>query len=85
VNSFVVASAATLVPPAPVRLRDAPARHAAMLQAMLERPNKLDSDTLRRGAIVTDARSTISLDIADAQMAYRRLVIETVPPAFLLN
>jgi enolase len=27
----------------------------------------------------------ISLDIADAQMAYRRLVIETVPRAFLLN
>jgi len=85
VNSFVVASAATLVPPAPVRLRDAPVRHAATLQAMLERPNKLDSDTLRRGAIITDARNTISLDIADAQMAYRRLVIETVPPAFLLN
>jgi hypothetical protein len=52
---------------------------------MMERPNKLDSDTLRRGAIVTDARNSISLDIADAQMAYRRLVIETVPRAFLLN
>ena len=85
VNSFVVASAARLVPPEPVRLRDAPVRHAATLQAMLERPTKLDSDTLRRGAIITDARNTISLDIADAQMAYRRLVIETVPPAFLLN
>ncbi|MBY0438475.1 MAG: fused MFS/spermidine synthase [Burkholderiales bacterium] len=85
VNSFVVASAARLVPPEPVRLRDAPPRHAATLQAMLERPNKLDSETLRRGAIITDARNTISLDIADAQMAYRRLVIETVPPAFLLN
>jgi hypothetical protein len=56
-----------------------------MLRAMMERPNKLDSDTLRRGAIVTDARNSISLDIADAQMAYRRLVIETVPRAFLLN
>jgi predicted membrane-bound spermidine synthase len=85
VNSFVVAGAARLVPPEPVRLRDAPSRHAATLQAMMERPNKLDSDTLRRGAIITDARNTIALDIADAQMAYRRLVIETVPPAFLLN
>jgi spermidine synthase len=85
VNSFVVASAARLVPPEPVRLRDAPPRHAATLQAMLERPNKLDSDTLRRGSIITDARNTISLDIADAQMAYRRLVIETVPSAFLIN
>lgn len=85
VNSFVVASAVTLAPPAPLRLRDAPPGHAATLQAMLERPNKLDSDTLRRGAIITDARNTISLDIADAQMAYRRLVIETVPRAFLLN
>ena len=81
----MVASAVTLAPPAPLRLRDAPPRHAATLQAMLERPNKLDSDTLRRGAIITDARNTISLDIADAQMAYRRLVIETVPRAFLLN
>jgi len=85
VNSFVVASAGTLVPPSPVRLREAPPRHAAMLQTMLERPNKLDADTLRRGAIITDARNSISLDIADAQMAYRRLVIETVPRAFLVN
>lgn len=85
VNSFVVASASSLVPPAPVRLHDAPVRHATMLRTMMERPNKLDSDTLRRGAIVTDARNSISLDIADAQMAYRRLVIETVPRAFLLN
>ena len=85
VNSFVVASAARLVPPAPLRLHDAPPRHAAALRAMMERPNKLDSDTLRRGAIITDARNSLSLDIADAQMAYRRLVIETVPRAFLLN
>ncbi len=85
VNSFVVASAATLVPPSPARLREAPPRHAATLRTMLDRPNKLDSDTLRRGAVITDARNSISLDIADAQMAYRRLVIETVPRAFLLN
>ena len=85
VNSFVVASAGTLVPPSAARLREAPPRHAATLRTMLDRPNKLDSDTLRRGAVITDARNSISLDIADAQMAYRRLVIETVPRAFLLN
>ncbi|MBC7781285.1 MAG: fused MFS/spermidine synthase [Proteobacteria bacterium] len=84
-NSFVVASAAFLTPPGPVMLKEAPARHAKSLYQMLDRPNKLDSETFRRGSIVTDARNLISLDIADAQMAYRRLVIENVPPAFLLN
>jgi spermidine synthase len=84
-NSFVVASASRLTPPAPVTLKDAPARHAATLHAMLERPSKLDSDTLKRGSVVTDAKNPISLDIADAQMSYRRLVIESVPAAFLLN
>ena len=56
-----------------------------VLRWMLDQPNKLDSDTLRRGSIVTDARNLISLDIADAQMSYRRLVVENVPSAFLLN
>jgi len=84
-NSFVVASAAHLTPPTAVPVRDVPARHASTLRSMLDQPNKLDSDTLRRGSIVTDARNLISLDIADAQMSYRRLVVENVPPAFLLN
>jgi predicted membrane-bound spermidine synthase len=84
-NSFVVASASHLTPPRAVTLRDAPPRHAKLLFDMLDRPNKLDSETLRRGSVVTDARNLIALDIADMQMSYRRLVIQTVPPAFLLN
>jgi len=84
-NSFVVASAARLTPPAPVALKNAPVHHARTLYTMLENPNKLDPETLRRGSIVTDASNMIALDIAEAQMSYRRLVIENVPAAFLLN
>ena len=85
INSFVVASASHLAPPRAVTLRDAPAQHAKLLFEMLDRPNKLDSRTLQQGSVVTDARNMIALDIADMQMSYRRLVVRTVPPAFLLN
>ena len=85
VNSFVVAATRPLPAPAVTSTLQVPGRHAPALRDMLARP--LDSRALRagRGQVVTDARNSGTLDIAAAQLAYRRLVIETVPPAFLVN
>lgn len=85
VNSFVVASARPLPAPGFASTLHAPGRHAAALRDMLERPLRAEALRAGRGQVVTDARNSGTLDIAAAQLAYRRLVIETVPPAFLVN
>jgi spermidine synthase len=85
-NSFVVVSNGPLARPrhaAPGA--GIPEPHRAVLAEMLTRSRKLDADTLRGGRIVTDARNFIALEIAEAQLSYRRLVVESVPPAFLIN
>jgi spermidine synthase len=85
VNSFVVASATPLASPAFTSTLEVPGRHAGALREMLGRPMGPDALRAGRGQVVTDARNSGTLDIAAAQLAYRRLVIETVPPAFLVN
>jgi spermidine synthase len=85
INSFIVAGAAALRAPQPVRLDGVPPQHAATLEAMLARPLAVSRGLLEDGEIVTDARNRATHDIALNQLIYRRAVVESLPPAFLVN
>ncbi|HKA42743.1 MAG TPA: fused MFS/spermidine synthase [Burkholderiales bacterium] len=85
VNSFIVASANPLRSPERPRLTDIPLRHDSVLAEMLERPQALTRELLGRGQVVTDARSAAAYDIAQSQIRYRKSIVESVPPAFLVN
>ena len=85
VNSFIVASAAPLPEPREVSLDDVPAQHSAALGAMLKQPQALSRGLLADGEIVTDARNRAVHDVAIGQLVYRRSVVESLPPAFLVN
>lgn len=85
VNSFVVAGADPLPAPAKVTLDYVPPRHSESLWSMLANPRPLDAALLAGGTIVTDARSTAAHDMALGQLVYRHAVVETLPPALLLN
>jgi spermidine synthase len=83
-NSFVVAGAHALPAPARVTLDDVPAGYAESLWEMLASPRPAD-DAMAGGRIVTDAVSAATHDFATTQLAYRRTVVEAMPPALLLN
>ncbi len=85
INSFIVASSKPLPPPASVDLRNVPTRHFQVLSNMLHDPLPLDKELLEHGLVITDARNTVSKDIATSQMIHRRQVVESVPAAFLVN
>jgi predicted membrane-bound spermidine synthase len=84
INSFVVASAGPLEP-GPPRLDDVPAIYAEDLQRLHAHPRQLDRSLTEGGQVITDARSAAAADLARVQMAYRRDVVKTLPPAFLVN
>ena len=52
---------------------------------MLARPQPPTSERLEGGEVVTDARSRGLHDVAESQLIYRRRLIESLPPAFLVN
>ena len=52
---------------------------------MIAHPLALHRGLLKDGAIVTDARNRALHAIAESQIIYRRAVVESVPPAFLVN
>jgi spermidine synthase len=85
INSFAVAAAEALPDPQPSALDDVIATHAETLAEMLRRPRALDAALLGNGAVVTDARNAAARETARAQLAYRRMVVEELPAAFLLN
>jgi spermidine synthase len=85
INSFVVAAAAALPDAVPSVPDDVIATHAEALAEMLRRPRALDAALLGNGAIVTDARNAGARETARAQLTYRRMVVEELPGAFLLN
>ena len=85
VNGFVVASSKPLPSPAGVDLRDVPSRHFDILSTMLRDPLPLDQHLLEHGLVITDARNTVSKDIAASQLTYRRYVVDALPAAFLVN
>jgi spermidine synthase len=85
VNSFIVAAAAALPEPGPVKLDYVPPQHADTLYEMMRQPVALNRGLLKDGRIVTDARSRAVHDIAGSQVLYRRAVVGSVPPAFLVN
>jgi spermidine synthase len=85
VNSFVVASAAPLQPPAKVTLDYVPARHSEALWGMLARPHALDDALLAGGRVVTDAHNAAAHDMAMTQLIYRRSVVDALPREILLN
>jgi len=85
VNSFIVAGAAPLPRPQEVTLDYVPPHHAGRLAEMLMQPQALNRGLLKDGEIVTDARNRALHDIATTQLIYRRSIVQTVPPAFLVN
>lgn len=85
VNSFVVAAPEPLPSPQRVTLDSVPAHHESTLWEMLARPRGLEQELLAGGRIVTDARNPAAHDLAQSQLAYRRFVVEAMPPALLLN
>ena len=84
-NSFLVAAARALPQPASVTLDHVPERHADTLWNMLANPRAVDAEALAAGRIVTDAVNAGAHDFAITQLAYRRSVVEGVPPALLMN
>lgn len=84
VNSFVVASAATLQAVAP-RMDDVPSTYAAQLEQLYAHPRQLDRSLTAGGQVITDARSAVAADLARMQMNYRREVVKNLPAAFLVN
>jgi spermidine synthase len=84
-NSFLVASPRALPQPVKVTLDHVPERHADTLWNMLANPRAVDDAALAGGRIVTDAVNAGAHDSAMTQLAYRRSVVEAVPPALLMN
>ncbi|MBI3043645.1 MAG: fused MFS/spermidine synthase [Betaproteobacteria bacterium] len=85
INSFIVAGVAALPEPQPVKLDYVPPQHAETLDDMMTRPLTLNRGLLEDGEIVTDARNRAVHDVAESQLIYRRAVVESLPPAFLVN
>ena len=84
-NSFLVAAPRPLPRPAKVTLDYVPPRHADTLWTMLAHPRTVDKDALAGGRVVTDALNAVAHDFALTQLAYRRSVVEAMPPALLMN
>jgi spermidine synthase len=85
VNSFVVAGAAPLSAPVRVTLDYVPEHHNSTLWEMLANPLPPEAVPLEGGRIVTDARNAAVHDLNAAKLAYRRAVVQALPPALLLN
>ncbi|HEX6006433.1 MAG TPA: fused MFS/spermidine synthase [Burkholderiales bacterium] len=84
-NSFLVAARGALPRPAKVTLDWVPAHHASTLWSMLASPRPVDEKATQAGRVITDALNAVALDFAAAQIAFRRSVVEAMPPALLLN
>ena len=84
-NSFIVASVHALSALGRVTLHDVPPPHESALWTMLATPKPLDADTLDGGFVITDAYNAAAHLLAASQIEYRRMVVEAIPPPFLVN
>ena len=85
INSFIVAGTAPLASPQRVTLVDVPERHSATLWDMLARPRIINATLTASGRIIYDAWNAAALDMAATQAEFRRGVLDSAPPALLLN
>ena len=85
VNSFVVASAQPLPPPAQVTFAHVPPRHEQTLWNMLSSPVPITPALFDGGQIVTDAVNPAAHDLARMQMLYRKNVVDEAPAGLLVN
>ena len=85
INSFLVASASPLAAPQRVTMTDVPERHAATLWDMLAKPRAVGAELTAGGKIIYDAWNAAALDIAASQAGFRQSVLESAPPALLMN
>lgn len=84
INSFLVASPTPLPAPQRVTINDVPERHAATLWDMLAKPQAVGS-MAASGKIIYDAWNAAALDMAASQAAFRQGVLDSAPPALLMN
>lgn len=84
INSFLVASPAPLPAPQRVTIDDVPERHAATLWDMLAKPQAVGA-MAASGKIINDAWNAAALDMAASQAAFRQGVLDSAPPALLMN
>ena len=85
INSFLVASVTPLNAPQRVTMSDVPERHSATLWDMLAKPRSVGPDLTAGGKIIHDAWNAAAIDIAASQSGFRQSVLETAPPALLMN
>lgn len=85
INSFLVAAPAPLSAPQRVTLSDVPEHHASTLWDMLANPQTVGKELTASGKIMYDAWNAAALDMAASQAAFRRGVLDTAPPALLMN
>lgn len=85
INSFLVAGATPLPAPQRITMPDVPESHASTLWDMLARPRVVDSSLTAQGKIIYDAWNAAALDMAASQAAFRQGVLQSAPPALLMN
>jgi spermidine synthase len=85
INSFLVAAPAPLPAPQRITIADVPERHAATLWDMLAKPTPVGGELTAAGKVIHDAWNAAALDIAASQAAFRQSVLESAPPALLMN
>lgn len=85
INSFLVASPTPLPTPQRVTINDVPEHHAAALWDMLAKPQVVDKAMTASGKIIYDAWNAAALDMAASQAAFRQAVLDSAPPALLMN
>lgn len=85
INSFLVAAPEPLPAPQRVTISDVPEHHATSLWDMLAKPQMVDKEMTASGKIIHDAWNAAALDMAASQAAFRRGVLDTAPPALLMN
>lgn len=84
INSFLVASPTPLPAPQRVTINDVPERHASTLWDMLAKPQPV-SAMVASGKVIYDAWNAAALDMAASQAAFRQGVLDSAPPALLMN
>ncbi|HET6222461.1 MAG TPA: hypothetical protein VFE11_09855, partial [Dongiaceae bacterium] len=81
-NTYLVAMAA-LRTPAPLRLAAVPEDLRDGLAAAFD--NHVTIDAVERGLVVTDEHNIAAILNASEQMAFRRLLVQQLPPQMLVN
>jgi hypothetical protein len=81
-NTYLVAMA-TPRTPAPLRIEAVPEDLRDGLAAALD--NRTTVDAVENGLVVTDEHNIFAILNASDQMAFRRLLVQQLPPQMLVN